>query len=124
MACIRFFDFSGADLRYAWKAVPVAVNTALEKVGLNLDQIELIELHEAFAAQVLTNFKELGITRKDYERVNVNGSCIAFGHPLGATEARILTTLLYEMQRCSVRYGFIAICGGGGMEICSILEKA
>lgn len=123
MAYLRSFAFSGADPRYAWKAVPVAVNVALKKAGLSLDQIDLIELHEAFAAQVLANFKELGITEKDYDRVNVNGSCIALGHPLGATGSRILTTLLYEMRRRNVKYGLIAICGGGGMGICTILER-
>jgi len=95
----------------------------LKKAGMTLEQVDLIELHEAFAAQVLANFKELGITEKDYGRVNVNGSCIAIGHPLGATGARILTTLLYEMRRCNNKYGLIAICGGGGMGICGILEK-
>jgi acetyl-CoA C-acetyltransferase len=97
---------------------------ALKKAGLTLDQAELIEIHEAFAAQALANFKELGITEKDYDRVNVNGSCVALGHPLGATGARILTTLLYEMQRRNARYGLEAICGGGGMGVCGILEKA
>jgi acetyl-CoA C-acetyltransferase len=123
MAYLKSFAFSGADPRYAWKAVPAAVDIALKKAGLTLDQIDLIELHEAFAAQVLANFKELGITEKDYDRVNVNGSCVALGHPLGATGARILTTLLYEMQRRKARYGLIAICGGGGMGVCGIVEK-
>ena len=124
MAYIKSFAFSGADPRYTWKAVPAAVNMALKKAGLTLDQAELIEIHEAFAAQALANFKELGITEKDYDRVNVNGSCVALGHPLGATGARILTTLLYEMQRRNARYGLEAICGGGGMGVCGILEKA
>lgn len=123
MAYLKSFAFSGADPRYAWKAVPAAVDMALKKAGMTLEQVDLIELHEAFAAQVLANFKELGITEKDYDRVNVNGSCIAIGHPLGATGARILTTLLYEMRRCNNKYGLIAICGGGGMGICGILEK-
>jgi acetyl-CoA C-acetyltransferase len=123
MAYLKSFAFSGADPRYAWKAVPAAVDIALKKAGLTLDQIDLIELHEAFAAQVLANFKELGITEKDYDRVNVNGSCVALGHPLGATGARILTTLLYEMRRRNARYGLIAICGGGGMGVCGIVEK-
>ena len=124
MAYIRSFAFSGADPRYAYKSIPTAVNEALKKAGLTLDQIDLIELHEAFAAQALANFRELGITEKDYDRVNVNGSCVAIGHPLGATGARITTTLLYEMQRRNARYGMIAICGGGGMGVCGILEKA
>jgi len=123
MAYLKAFAFSGADPRYVWKSVPAAVDLALKKAGLTLNQIDLIELHEAFAAQVLANFKELGITDKDYDRVNINGSCIALGHPLGATGARILTTLLYGMRRRNARYGLIAICGGGGMGTCGILEK-
>lgn len=123
IAYLKAFAFSGADPRYVWKSVPVAVDLALKKAGLTLNQIDLIELHEAFAAQVLANFKELGITDKDYDRVNINGSCIALGHPLGATGARMLTTLLYGMRRRNARYGLIAICGGGGMGTCGIVEK-
>jgi len=123
MAYLKSFAFSGAAPRYTWKAVPTAVNEALQKAGLTLEQIDLIELHEAFAAQVLANFTELGITEKDRDRVNVNGSCIAIGHPLGCTGTRILTTLLYEMRRRNVRYGLEAICGGGGMGVCGILER-
>lgn len=124
MAYLKSFAFSGADPRYTWKSVPAAINKALSKAGLTIDQIDLIELHEAFAAQVLANLKELELTEKDYERVNVNGSCVALGHPLGATGARILTTLLYEMHRRNAKYGLIGICGGGGMGICGIVEKA
>ncbi|MFC1952308.1 acetyl-CoA C-acyltransferase [Chloroflexota bacterium] len=123
MARLRAFAFSGADPLHAWKAAPVAIDTALKKAKLTIDQINLIELHEAFAAQVLANFKELGITEKDYDRVNVNGSCIALGHPLGATGTRILTTLLHGMRKGNARYGLIGICGGGGMGTCGILEK-
>jgi acetyl-CoA C-acetyltransferase len=123
IAYLKSFAFSGADPRYAWKSVTAAVNKALEKAELTLDKIGLIEIHEAFAAQALANFKELGITEKDYERVNVNGSCVSLGHPLGATGARITTTLLHEMQRRNEKYGLIAICGGGGMGISAVLEK-
>jgi acetyl-CoA C-acetyltransferase len=122
MAILKSFAFSGADPRYAWKAASSATQSALNKAGLTIDQIGLIEVHEAFAAQILANFKEIGITDKDYSRVNVNGSCIAIGHPLGATGTRILTTLVHEMRRRGTRYGLIAICGGGGMGVCSILE--
>ena len=101
-----------------------AVDEILRRTGISLDQIELIEIHEAFAAQTLANFKELGITEKDYYRVNVNGSCVSLGYPLGATGARILTTRFYEMHRRSAKYGLMAICGGGGVRICGLLEKA
>ena len=92
------------------------------EIGLTVGQIDLIELHEAFAAQTLANMRELGITEKDYDRVNVNGSCVSIGHPLGATGLRILITLLNEMKRRRSRYGMITICGGGGMGVSGILE--
>jgi acetyl-CoA C-acetyltransferase len=120
---LRSFAMSGADPRYTWKGVPAAVRKALEKAELTLDEIDLIEIHEAFAAQVLANFKDLGLTEKDHDRINVNGSCIAIGHPLGCTGARVLTTLLYEMRRRNVRYGLLTICGGGGMGVCGIVER-
>jgi acetyl-CoA C-acetyltransferase len=124
LASLKSFAFSGADPTCAWKSLTLAVESALKKAGLTLDQIDLIEIHEAFAAQALANFKELGITEKDYDRVNVNGSCVSLGHPLGATGARITTTLLSEMKRRNSRYGMVAICGGGGQGVCGILEKA
>jgi acetyl-CoA C-acetyltransferase len=96
---------------------------ALKKAGLTVGQIDLIELHEAFAAQTLANMRELGITEKDYDRVNVNGSCVSIGHPLGATGARILISLINEMRRRRSRYGMIAICGGGGMGVSGIIER-
>ena len=123
MAFMKSFAFSGSDPRYAYKATAVAVNLALNKTGLKLKDIDLIELHEAFASQVLANFIELGLTEEDYTRINVNGSCIALGHPLGATGARIVTTLVYEMNRRNARYGLVAICGGGGMGAAIVLER-
>ncbi len=123
LASLKSFAFSGADPTCAWKSLTLAVELALKKAGLTLDQIDLIEIHEAFAAQVLANFIELGITEKDYDRVNVNGSCVSLGHPLGATGARITTTLMSEMKRRNSRYGLVAICGGGGQGVCGILEK-
>jgi acetyl-CoA C-acetyltransferase len=120
---VKGFGFSGVDPRMTWKSATQAVNIALEKTGLTLKQIDLIEIHEAFSAQTLSNFKELGITEKDRERINVNGSCVALGHPLGATGARILTTLAYEMQRRNARTGLIAICGGGGQGTCVIVGR-
>jgi len=124
LAIVKGFAFSGADPRYAWRAATAAVKKVLQKTGLTLDHIDLIEVHEAFAAQALANFRELGLTEKDYERINVNGSCVSLGHPLGATGARIVTTLTHEMQRRSAHYGLIAMCGGGGMGIAGILERA
>jgi len=123
MAFIKAFAFSGADPRFAYKATPAAVKAALNKAGMKLEDIDLIEIHEAFASQVLANFRELGITEKDYDRINVNGSCVSLGHPLGATGARITTTLVHEMDRRNAKYGMIAICGGGGMGVAMILER-
>jgi acetyl-CoA C-acetyltransferase len=123
MAFLKAFAFSGSDPRYAYQATPLAVRSVLNKAGLTLDDMDLIEIHEAFASQVLANFRELGLTEKDYDRINVNGSCIALGHPLGATGARITTTLVYEMNRRNVKYGLLGICGGGGMGAAMILER-
>jgi acetyl-CoA C-acetyltransferase len=123
LAYIRAFAFSGSDPCFAYKAAPAAVRKVLEKAGLTLADIDLIEIHEAFATQALANFKELGLTENDYERINVNGSCIALGHPLGATGSRIATTLAYEMNRRDVKRGLVAICGAGGMGVAIILER-
>lgn len=123
MGYLKAYVQSAVDPRYTYKAVPVAVNRALEKTGLTLSEIDLIEIHEAFAAQTLANMRQLGMTEKDYGRVNVNGSCVAIGHPVGCTGARIMTTLLYEMKRRNARYGLEAICGGGGMGVCAIVER-
>ena len=124
LGTLKAFAFSGADPRYAWKAASAAATLTLKKAGLTVKQIDLIEIHEAFAAQTLANLRELGITEKDYDRVNVNGSCISIGHPLGATGARILVTLLNEMRRRQSRYGMLTICGGGGMGVSGIIERA
>jgi acetyl-CoA C-acetyltransferase len=123
LAYLKGFAFTGSDPRYAWRAATGAANKVLQKTGLSLKDMDLIEVHEAFAAQALANFRELGLTEKDYDRINVNGSCVSLGHPLGATGARIVTTLTHEMRRRSARYGLIAMCGGGGMGVAAILER-
>ncbi|MCM8757184.1 MAG: acetyl-CoA C-acyltransferase, partial [Candidatus Omnitrophica bacterium] len=87
--------------------------------GLRLEEMELIELNEAFAAQVLAVNEELGWDR---DRVNVNGGAIALGHPIGASGARILVTLLYEMGRRKTRYGLATLCVGGGQGIAIIVK--
>ena len=124
MGYLKAYVQSGTDPRHTWKAVPAAVSKALKKAGLTLEQIDLIEIHEAFAAQTLENLRELEIMESDYDKINVNGSCIAIGHPLGCTGARIMTTLLHEMKRRNARYGLETICGGGGMGVCAILERS
>jgi acetyl-CoA acyltransferase len=98
----------------------VAVPKALKNAGLSLDQIDLIELNEAFASQSLYVVRELGI---DINRLNVNGGSIAIGHPLGCTGAYLTTKLLNEMKRREVRYGMVTMCIGGGMGAAGIFER-
>ena len=97
-----------------------AIRKALKLAGLTLDEIDLVELNEAFAAQVLACLRELPI---DPERLNVNGGAIALGHPLGCTGAKLTTTLLYEMRRRNARYGLVTMCVGGGMGAAGIFER-
>ena len=97
-----------------------AARLALERAGLRFDDIDLFEINEAFAAVVLHFQRETGV---DLERINVNGGAIALGHPLGATGAMILGTLLDELERRNGRYGLAALCVGGGMGIATIIER-
>jgi acetyl-CoA acyltransferase len=97
-----------------------AVPKVLKRAGLTLNDIGLIELNEAFAAQALAVIRELGL---DPERVNVNGGAIALGHPLGCTGAKLTATLLAEMRRRNVRYGLVTMCVGGGMGAAGIFER-
>jgi acetyl-CoA C-acetyltransferase len=97
-----------------------ASRTALKKANLKLEDIGLIEANEAFAAQTLAVAGELGF---DKSKVNVNGGAIALGHPVGASGARILVTLLYEMQKRDERYGMATLCVGGGMGVSIVVER-
>lgn len=96
---------------------------ALERAGLTLKDLDLIELNEAFAAQVLACTKALGLEGDDFDRINVNGSGISLGHPVGATGARILTTLLREMDRREAKYGLETMCIGGGQGLAAVFER-
>ena len=96
-----------------------AIPKALRLAGLTMDQIDLIELNEAFAAQALAVINELKLP---LDRVNVNGGAIALGHPLGCTGAKLTATLLHEMQRRKARYGMVTMCIGGGMGAAGIFE--
>src|SRR5204862_8223158 len=93
---------------------------ALEKAGLQLSDMDLIEVNEAFAAQYLAVEQELGLDR---ERTNVNGGATALGHPLAATGARLVLTLLLELRRRSGRYGLASVCIGGGQGIAIICDR-
>jgi acetyl-CoA acetyltransferase family protein len=98
-----------------------SIRAALERAGLSLNEIDLFEINEAFAAQYLAVEKELGLDR---ERVNVNGGAIALGHPLGASGTRLVLTLLLELRRRGGRYGVASACIGGGQGIAAVVEAA
>jgi acetyl-CoA C-acetyltransferase len=100
-----------------------AVAKALDGAGLTLADMDLIELNEAFAAQVLACTREWKLVPEDFERLNVNGSGISLGHPVGATGGRILATLTREMQRREARYGLETMCIGGGQGLAAIFER-
>jgi acetyl-CoA acetyltransferase len=97
-----------------------AARKALAKAGLTIDQIDLFEVNEAFAAVPIAWQREIGA---DMDRVNVNGGAIALGHPVGASGARIMATLVHEMRRSGARYGLQTMCEGGGMANATILER-
>jgi acetyl-CoA acyltransferase len=97
-----------------------AIPKALRLAGLKLDQIELIELNEAFAAQALAVIQQAGL---DPSRVNVNGGAIALGHPLGCTGAKLTAQILTEMERRGVHYGLVTMCVGGGMGAAGVFER-
>lgn len=97
-----------------------ATRKVVERAGIDLDALDLIELNEAFASQSVECVRQLGL---DPEKVNVNGGAIAFGHPLGASGARILTTLIYEMRRRGSTYGLATMCIGVGQGIATIVER-
>jgi acetyl-CoA C-acetyltransferase len=100
-----------------------ATARALDRAGLTLADMDLIELNEAFAAQALAVVREWKLTADDLERLNVNGSGISLGHPVGATGARILATLAHEMARRGVRYGLETMCIGGGQGLAAVFER-
>jgi acetyl-CoA acetyltransferase len=98
-----------------------AIRKALERAELSLGDIDLFELNEAFAAQALAVTRELGLNPAS---VNVHGGAIALGHPIGASGARILTTLLYALRARQLRYGIASLCIGGGMGIAMVVENS
>jgi acetyl-CoA acetyltransferase family protein len=118
----RFVEFSlsGADPRLMLTAPIPATRKVLERAGMTLDQIDLIEINEAFASAVLAWQRETGA---DMSRVNVNGGAIALGHPLGCSGARLMTTLLHELERTGSRFGLQTMCEGGGMANATIIER-
>ncbi len=125
MARIVSYAYAGVDPAYMGIGPAYAIPKALQRAGLSLDDIDLIELNEAFAAQVLAVAIEMERQGYDWdwEKVNVNGGAIALGHPVGATGAKITTTLLHEMKRRKVRYGLSTMCVGGGQGGAMIVEN-
>ena len=118
----RFVAYATAGVapeRFGTGPVP-AILKVLKLAGLSLNEIDLIELNEAFAAQVLACLRELPM---DETRLNVNGGAIALGHPLGCTGAKLTTSLIHEMHRRGARYGLVTMCVGGGMGAAGILER-
>jgi acetyl-CoA C-acetyltransferase len=111
---------SGADPTIMLTGPMPAARKALAKAGLTIDQIDLFEVNEAFAAVPMKFMQEMGVP---HEKVNVNGGAIALGHPLGATGAMILGTLVDELHRRKLRYGLATLCVGGGMGIATIVER-
>ena len=123
-AAVNSCAIVGDDPRHTYRTVPAAVQKALDTAGLKIEQMDLIEIQEAFAAQVLADLKQMGVGPEDYAKVNVNGSGISLGHPIAATGVRVLVTLLYEMKRRGAKYGLECICGGGGLGIAAVFENA
>jgi len=122
-AALRSCELVGDDPRRAYRTVPAAVRKALDKAEVTLGQMELIEIQEAFAAQVLADLEQMGVGPEDYAKVNVNGSGISLGHPIACTGTRVLVSMLHEMRRRNVRYALECICGGGGLGIAAVFEN-
>ena len=120
MARLVSWGQGGVDPKIMGVGPVPATREALKKAGLEMKDIDLIEANEAFAAQSLAVARELGF---DMDKVNVNGGAIALGHPIGASGARIITTLLYEMKRRDAKKGLATMCIGGGMGVATIWEK-
>jgi acetyl-CoA C-acetyltransferase len=110
----------GVDPKYMGMGPVPAVTRAIERAGLTLDRVDVFELNEAFAVQAVAVVRELGV---EPSRVNIHGGAIALGHPIGASGARVLTTLLYALRKTQGRYGVASLCVGGGMGVAMVVER-
>lgn len=119
-ACIRAVATVGSDPVLMLTGPIAATRLVLQRAGLTLGDIALFEINEAFAPVPMVWMREFGV---DHERLNVNGGAIALGHPLGASAARIMTTLLHELERRNARYGLQAVCCAGGLGTATIIER-
>jgi acetyl-CoA C-acetyltransferase len=117
---VRAYATVGVEPKYMGMGPVPAVTRAVERAGLKLDQVDVFELNEAFAVQAVAVVRELGL---DPARVNVHGGAIALGHPIGASGARVLTTLLYALKKRGGRYGVASLCVGGGMGVAMVVER-
>jgi acetyl-CoA C-acetyltransferase len=120
LARIRSHAAAGVDPKVMGLGPIPASRKALERAGLKIADMDLIELNEAFAAQSLAVIRDLEI---DMKKTNVNGGAIALGHPIGASGARILVSLLYEMKKRNAKKGLATLCVGGGMGCAMIVER-
>jgi acetyl-CoA C-acetyltransferase len=123
LAYLKAWAKAADDPRNPPKAGTKAFKLVLEKAGLNVDQIDLFEIQEAFAAQCLYNIKTLSIPESHWDRINVNGSGISLGHPLGATLALRVTALVHEMKKRAAHYGMVGTPGAGGVAVVAIFER-
>lgn len=121
LARIVSYAVAGVDPAYMGIGPVPSTRKALQKAGLNTDDVDLFEINEAFAAQYLACERELELDR---EKVNVNGSGISLGHPVGATGCRLVVTLMYEMAKRDLRYGVASLCAGGGHGFATLIERA
>lgn len=110
----------GIDMKYVLVAPIWAVPRCLKKEGISIKDLELVEINEAFSGSSVAVVRELGL---DWDRVNVNGGCVALGHPIGASGARVLVTLLYEMERRDLHTGLATLCLGGGEAVAMVVRR-
>ncbi len=123
LARIVGYTYAAVEPKWIFDAPAKAMPKLLDKVGWTLDDVDLIELNEAFAAQVLANGKALAPLGWDWSKVNVHGGAIALGHPIGASGARVLTTLVHALRTYGLRRGIAALCLGGGEAVAMAVER-
>ncbi len=123
MAKLKGWNVAGVHPAYMGLGPVPATKKLLDRLGLSMQDMDLIELNEAFAAQVLAVTREWGFSEADFDRTNVNGSAISIGHPIGATGGRILASLLNEMERRDAQFGLETMCIGGGQGIAAVFER-
>ena len=124
LARIIGYGFAGVEPERMGIAPAYAVPKALAKAGVRLTDMDLIEINEAFAAQVIACGQQLADQGWDMNKVNVNGGAIALGHPVGSSGCRIVVTLVHEMKRRGSRYGLATLCAAGGQGAALVVERA